>query len=75
MSFVTYENFESTSVGKLFYDAQKLQLIVEYKGGTQYRYKDVTIHEWELLCNSSSKGTFINESIKSKPYQKMVLTD
>lgn len=74
-SFEKYDNFQSSSVNCLWYNKDKQQLIVEYKNGSQYRYNDVTQQQWESLKLSDSKGKFINQSIKSKPFQKMILTD
>lgn len=73
--FTLIENFTSTNINKFWYDPETMVLIVEYKGGTQYRYNEITIDEFQSLCDSESKGKYINESIKSKPYQKMTLTD
>ncbi len=75
MSYIEYSNFTSENINKLFYNEQLNQLIVEYKSGGQYRYNEVSINEWNELISAESKGKFINESIKSKPYQKMVLSD
>lgn len=75
MSYIEYTNFTSENINKLFYNEQLQQLIVEYKNGSQYRYDSVTKLEWDQLISAESKGRFINESIKSKPYQKMVLSD
>lgn len=74
-SFEKHDDFSSSSINCLWYSKDQQQLIVQYKGGAQYRYNDVTPQQWESLQSSDSKGKFINESIKSKPYQKMVLTD
>ena len=74
-SFEKYDNFQSSPVNCLWYNKDEQQLIVEYKNGSQYRYNDVTQQQWESLKLSDSKGKFINQSIKSKPFQKMILTD
>lgn len=70
-----FTNFESSSIKTLWYSNEKRNLIVEYQNGSQYRYDDVSSEEWNGLKISESKGKFLNESIKSKPYQKMMLHD
>ncbi len=70
-----YDNFESEDVKVLWYSAEKENLIVEYKDGKQSRYDNISNFEWQSLKGSESKGKFINENIKSKPYQKMMLHD
>lgn len=74
-SFVKYDDFESSNIKTLWYSANKQELIVEYLGGSQYRYSNVTPDEWAGLTSAESKGKFINESIKSKPFQRMMLND
>ena len=74
-SFTKYDSFESTNIKTLWYSDSKLQLIVQYINGTQYRYNGVTTDQWQNLIKSQSKGKYINESIKSKPFQKMILND
>ncbi len=73
--FVKYDDFESSNINCLWYSKSKQELVVEYMGGSQYRYNNISEIEWQELCNSDSKGKFINESIKSKPYQRMMLND
>lgn len=75
MAYVLVEGFNSSNITKFWYDAETQQLIVEYVGGAQYRYDNVSNSDYQGLCEAPSKGTYINESIKSKPYQKMVLKD
>lgn len=73
--FKLFERFSSSTISKLWYSEKDLQLIVEFKNGQQYRYNNVSISEWNNLKSSESKGKFLNENIKSKPFQKMILND
>lgn len=73
--FVKYEDFESSNINCLWYSKTKQELVVEYNGGSQYRYNNISEMEWNNLISADSKGKFINESIKSKPYQRMQLND
>ena len=74
-NFVKFNDFKSSTIETLWYSEEKQELIVEFKSGEQYRYKEVTLSEWKALCSAESKGKFLNENIKSKSYQKMVLHD
>ena len=73
--YQNFSGFESSSIKNLWYSIEKKNLIVQYTNGSQYRYDDVSVSEWNGLKSSDSKGKFLNESIKSKPYQKMMLHD
>lgn len=73
--FKLFESFSSSTISKLWYSEKDSQLIVEFKNGQQYRYNNVSISEWNNLKSSESKGKFLNENIKSKPFQKMILND
>ena len=73
--FVKYDSFESSNINCLWYSRAKQELIVEYNGGSQYRYNDISEMDWNNLISADSKGKFINENIKSKPYQRMILND
>lgn len=74
-NFVKFDSFQSSAIQTLWYSNEKQELIVQYKDGGQYRYKEVTPSEWQALIESDSKGKFITENIKSKQYHKMVLHD
>ena len=41
-------------------------LIVEYKSGAKYQYKEVPYEVYENLIKAESKGRFINENVKGK---------
>jgi hypothetical protein len=41
-------------------------LIIEFKGGTQYRYFDVPDGVYQELMSAASKGKFVNENIKGR---------
>ncbi len=41
-------------------------LIVEYKSGVRYKYKDVPEETYKKLLEADSKGRFMNSEIKGK---------
>jgi len=41
-------------------------LIVEYKSGVKYKYKEVPEETYKKLLEAESKGRFINQEIKGK---------
>ena len=75
VNYEKFEDFTSTNIKTLWYSASQQNLIVQYVNGQQYRYDGVTMDEWNQLKGSQSKGKFINQSIKSKPYQRTMLHD
>ncbi|HQL11557.1 MAG TPA: KTSC domain-containing protein [bacterium] len=74
-SYEMYNEFKSSNIKTLWYSKDKQELIVEFLNGSQYRYSNVSELEWQNLKSAESKGKFLNENIKSKPYQKMILKD
>lgn len=70
-----FNDFKSSNIKTLWYSNVKEELIVQYHNGSQYRYNNVTTTEWNELVGAESKGKFINESIKSKPFTRMILND
>ena len=54
----------SSNIKKIGYEGT--DLIVEYKSGVQYRYKDVPQELYEGLSQAESKGRFMNANIKGK---------
>ncbi len=69
----TYLVENSSTINKLFYNEQIKELTVEFKSGQQYKYENVAPIEFANFCNAESKGTFLNEQIKTKTYQKIQL--
>ena len=48
-------------------------LIVEYKSGVRYKYKDVPKELYEKLLQAESKGRFVNTEIKGHyEYERLV---
>lgn len=48
-------------------------LIVEYKSGAKYRYKNVSNDLFESLKSAESKGRFMNSEIKGKfDYERII---
>lgn len=43
----------------------KVELYVEFKGGTQYVYHDVPEDTAQGLLDANSKGKYLNENVKS----------
>ena len=61
----------SSNINAIDYDGT--DLIVEYKSGTKYKYKNVPTELFESLKNAESKGRFINSEIKGKfDYERLL---
>ena len=61
----------SSNISKVGYLPTK-GLIVEYKSGNTYAYKDVPYEIYTKMLESESKGRFMNENIKGKyKYSKL----
>lgn len=52
----------SSNIKRIGYDEKKL--IVEYKSGAKYFYKNVPRNLYKKLLESESKGRFMNSEIK-----------
>ena len=57
---------ESSNISAVGYDMSFGSLIVEYKSGAKYQYKEVPYEVYENLIKAESKGRFINENVKGK---------
>ena len=57
---------ESSNINAVGYDMSFGSLIVEYKSGSKYQYKNVPYELYENLLKAESKGRFVNENVKSK---------
>ena len=64
----------SSVVAKMIYDDETETLRVIYVSGMVYDYKKVPLEVYEAMKASGSKGTFLNQHIKTKyEFQKIEL--
>lgn len=62
----------SSNISSIGYDSKLAILEIEFNSGEIYQYFDVSIHLFNQLMSSSSKGQFLNDYIKySYRYQKI----
>ena len=65
------DNLGSSSVEAFEYDSEEKSLKVEFVNGTIYDYYEVPEDVFEALCESESKGQYLNVNIKgSYNYEK-----
>lgn len=64
MTWESFDNFTSSNIAKLKYDAEQMVLEVEFHGGSVYQYYDVPEVIWNELKSAQSQGTYLNSSIK-----------
>ena len=64
MTWETFDNFQSSNVALLKYDAETWTLEVTFHGGSTYHYFDVPEHIWEGIKAAPSQGVFLNSEIK-----------
>ncbi len=66
---------ESSSLTRLKYNRDTLELLVEFKGGAQYLYQSVPVGTFTDLLTADSIGSAFHKLIKSQPemypYEKM----
>lgn len=56
----------STNISAIGYDADSQTLEVEFNNGAVYQYTGVPLSEYEGFMNATSKGTYLNASIKNR---------
>ena len=56
---------ESSNIADVGYDEASMTLEVGFKSGAVYQYFDVPQAVYQEFMNSSSKGIFLNTSIKN----------
>lgn len=57
---------ESSNIMLAEYDKENKTLVIEFKGGSQYRYKDVPEEVWIAYKGAESVGKFFYKYIKDK---------
>lgn len=57
---------ESRSLASVGYDAKARVLVVEFRDGALYRYRDVPREVFDGLMRAASKGRFFLERIRGK---------
>jgi len=63
----------STVIADIRYDQLNGDLYLRFVSGDLYKYKNVPAEVYEQLMKATSKGTFLNKSIKRNfDYQKIV---
>jgi hypothetical protein len=55
---------ESSNIASIGYDAESLTLEVEFKKGSVYQYYDAPSSIYDEFLASSSKGTYLYDSVK-----------
>jgi len=61
---------ESSNLASVGYDPESNILEIEFKNGSIYHYFEVPESRYNALMNASSKGSYLNQSIKRKfPYK------
>lgn len=63
METIIFNPVESSNIESVGYDDTTSSLYVKYKSGT-YKYDGVEKSVYESLLTSTSKGRFMNETIK-----------
>lgn len=63
---VESSNLARIGIGIEEADKGKVELYVEFKGGTQYVYHDVPGATGQGLLDADSKGKYLNEHIKGQ---------
>lgn len=64
MAWETFDNFQSSNIALLKYDADTWTLEVTFHGGSTYHYYDVPEDIWNGIKNAESQGVFLNAEIK-----------
>lgn len=66
MTWEMFDNFQSSNIALLKYDAETWTLEVTFHGGSTYHYFDIPEHIWEGITRADSKGVFLNAEIKGQ---------
>jgi len=64
MPWDVFNEFQSSNIASMRYDAEQMILEVTFHGGGVYQYFDVPEHIWEGMKNAPSQGVFLNAQIK-----------
>lgn len=61
----------SSIIEKFAYNTNEQEMLVEYKGGSQYLYKNVNEIVVSEFIDADSKGKYINEIKKDYEFEKV----
>ena len=64
---------ESSIINKFSYDTNNCEMLIEYKGGSQYLYKNVNEIIVSEFMDAESKGKYINEIKKDYEFEKVAV--
>lgn len=56
---------DSSNVDQVGYDADEMELHVQFRDGSTYVYQQVPLELFEGLLSADSKGSFLNREIKN----------
>jgi hypothetical protein len=65
---------DSSNIGQAAYSSADQTLVVQFKGGKLYRYRNVQQHQFAALCAAESAGSFMQSIIrnpKAYPVEKL----
>ena len=57
-------NVSSTNISSVQYNESDESMVLEFKNGSSYKYKDVPLMVYKAFLTSSSKGQFFHSDIK-----------
>jgi len=64
---------ESTSLTSIGYDSRARALVIEFRSGSTYRYREVPHRVFLELVRSDSKGRYFSKKIRGKyPHERLV---
>ena len=66
MSFVVYEDFNSSNISKISYYKEEMKLRVLFHSGGAYQYSNISESLWEEFKAAPSQGKFFGANIKDK---------
>lgn len=66
MSDLELQPVDSTSVARIGYDREAMEIYVEFHTGAVYGYRRAPDFVYEAFAAAASKGAFLNEAIKPR---------
>ncbi len=66
---------KSSNIVSIDYDEQEQTLIIEFPGGSKYKYDKMPVREYKNFLNAESKGKYFHKHIRSNYVGKKITLD
>ncbi len=71
MADITWAELKSSNVGRVAYDSDNDELLIEFKSGSVYAYPSAGEAAYQDLLYSTSPGQYVSRWLRGQPSRKV----